>query len=113
MNLQDHIGKKAITRAGQTVKIVDHIPEAESTARIIVLDSNGHIYSTSEEGRHRREGTSGLDIVKLKPETYEVALFKSEDGSVVFSRTRRPGELLNGLDPRKQLSDWVEIEVTR
>ena len=62
-------GEVGITRAGEEVTFVAHVPEALEEYRLAVLDKNGFVRTVAENGNYVLSNDCSLDIVGLKPKT--------------------------------------------
>ena len=72
-------GAVGITRCGDEVTFVAHVPEAQDHYRLVFIDSRGYIEQCAETGRYLGHMESGLDIIGLKQETktYWVNMYES------------------------------------
>ena len=72
-------GAVGITRGGDEVKFVAHVPEAQEYYRLVFMDHQGFIEQCAETGRILESGETDIDIVGLKAQTktYWVNLYES------------------------------------
>ena len=62
-------GAVGITRCGDEVTFVAHVPEAQEHYRLVFIDSRGYIEQCAETGRYLGHMETDLDIVGLKAQT--------------------------------------------
>ena len=62
-------GAVGITRGGDEVTFVAHVPFAQEFYRLVYMDRKGYIESCSEDGRYLKAGDGEMDIIGLKTET--------------------------------------------
>ena len=81
-------GAVGITRCGDEVTCVAHVPEAQEFYRLVFMDSKGFIEQCDETGRYLQNKETDLDIIGLKQETktywinfYESTCYGYEDKS--------------------------------
>ena len=62
-------GAVAISRTGDEVTFVAHVPEAQEYYRLVFMDRQGYIQQCAETGRYMAVQETDLDIVGLKAQT--------------------------------------------
>ena len=72
-------GAVGITRCGDEVTFVAHVPEAQDHYRLVFMDSRGYIEQCAETGRYLQHKETDLDIIGLKAQTktYWVNMYES------------------------------------
>lgn len=93
-------GAVGITRCGDEVTFVAHVPEAQDHYRLVFIDSRGYIEQCAETGRYMAVQKTDSDIIGLKQETktywvnmYEGSCYgyesKKEADQVTFVNNKR------------------------
>jgi len=62
-------GAVGITRGGEEVTYVAHVPEAQEFYRLVYIDSKGYIEQCAETGRYMVVQETDLDIIGIKAQT--------------------------------------------
>ena len=62
-------GAVGITRCGDEVTFVAHVPDALEFYRVCVLDQSGMIFQCTENGKYMETSDCALDIIGLKAQT--------------------------------------------
>ena len=62
-------GAVGISRTGEEVTFVAHVPEAQEYYRLVFMDNIGYIQQCAETGRYMALNETDLDIIGLKQET--------------------------------------------
>ena len=72
-------GAVGITRGGEEVTCVAHVPEAQEFYRLVFMDSKGFIEQCAETGRYMAVQETDSDIISLKQETktYWINMYES------------------------------------
>lgn len=72
-------GAVGITRRGEEVTYVAHVPEAQECYRVVYMDSKCYVEECAETGRFLEHMETDSDIIGIKQETktYWVNLYES------------------------------------
>lgn len=104
-------GAVGITREGDEVTFVAHVPEAQDYYRLVYMDSKGFIEQCAETGRYMAVQETDSDIVGLKSQTktYWINMY---EGSCYGYRTKEHADRAIASSSRINGKSYkVEIEL--